>query len=399
MLYRTMKKTGDQLSVLGFGCMRLPDGTNRLDEQRSAKLIHSAIERGVNYIDTAYPYHMGQEEPFLGKIIDPALRKRIKLATKLPPASVRTAEDMDAILNNQLTRLKTDRIDYYMLHGVNDESWTKLYGLGVLDFMEKAKKDGRILNAGFSFHDEGDSFKKIVDAYDWQFCQIQYNYFDQVCQAGTEGLRYAAERGLGIFVMEPLRGGLLAGRIPKEVSAIWQSAPRKRTPAEWALRWVWNLPEVTMVLSGMNDEGQVEENTRIAGEALPGSLSAEELAVVEKAKQAYQRLLKIGCTGCRYCMPCPKGVDIPSCFDLYNRVVSFGEGKFDSQFKYAVHLGGVVAPKTAVASQCSRCGQCEKKCPQHLPIPESLVAVRKEFETVFYRFMRLYSRFFFSRIR
>ncbi len=399
MLTRTVRKTGDTLPILGFGCMRMPERNGRIDEERAERLIRSAVDKGVTYLDTAFPYHMGAAEPFLGKIMDAALRKRVKIATKLPPASVRTREDMDAVLNNQLARLKTDRIDYYLLHGIEEKSWAKFQALGALDFLDKARKDGRILNAGFSFHGGGDSFKGIVDAYDWQVCQIQYNYFDRDFQAGADGLAYAAGKGLGVMIMEPLRGGLLVNSVPREVSGIWGKAQKRRTPAEWALRWIWNHPEVTTVLSGMNAEAQLEENVRIASDAVPGHLTPRELEIVEEARTAYRRLLKIGCTGCRYCVPCPKGVEIPLCFDYYNRVVSFREAKLLNQQGYMLLLGGINTGKNAAASLCTRCGACEKKCPQHLPIRDHLEDVKKVFETPFYKIMSFFSRFFFTRIR
>ncbi len=379
MLYRKMEKTGDELSILGFGCMRLPqkNGKNnngRIDEERATKQIRYAIDNGVNYIDTAMPYHMGGSEPFLGRALADGYRERIKLATKLPPWSVRTKQDMDPIIKVQLSNLKTDRIDYYLLHGLDGSGWQKVKEFGMLEFLDKAKADGRIINAGFSFHGDRELFKEIIDAYDWEFCQIQYNFLDEQNQAGTEGLKYAGERGIGVVVMEPLRGGNLAKKIPLRVQDVWDRAEIKRTPAEWSLRWVWNHPEVTVVLSGMNEERHIEENIRIAGDAYPDSLSQEELDLVSKVKDTYRDLLKVGCTGCRYCMPCPSGVDIPACFELYNNVSMFGE-KFQAKLGYAWNMGG------SYASQCKDCGKCEKACPQHLPIPRLLKDVSKEFET------------------
>ena len=283
MLYRTVPKNRDQLSILGFGCMRLPSIKEGIDEERARKQILHAIDQGLNYIDTAYPYHLGKSEPFLGSILKDGYRDKVKLATKLPHWRVEKPEDMDRLFNSQLERLKTDRIDYYLIHGLEGESWPKMKGLGVLDFLDRIKRTGGALNTGFSFHGDPDDFKEIVDAYDWEICQIQYNYLDEKNQAGTEGLEYAASKNLGVIVMEPLRGGNLAGRIPKEVEAVWDEAEVKRTPAEWALRWVWNRPEVTCVLSGMNQEVHVEENLRIAGEVQPDSLTRDELQLVKKA--------------------------------------------------------------------------------------------------------------------
>ncbi len=400
MQYRTMKKTGDKLSVLGFGCMRLPEKNRKIDKKRAASQIYDAIDRGINYLDTAFPYHYGQSEPFIGEIIDSQRREKVKLATKLPPVSVRSRKDMDKILNAQLQRMKTDRIDYYMLHGIERESWNKFRQLDVLEFLDKAKSDGRIINAGFSFHGDIATFKEIIDSYDWHFCQIQYNFLDENMQAGKEGLDYAAAKEIGIIVMEPLRGGTLTGNIPNQVRKIWGEAKIQRSPAEWALRWTWNHPEVTVVLSGMNEEAHIDENIRVANEALPCTLGPDELVLFERVKQTYQELLEIGCTGCRYCMPCPEGVDIPMCFDLYNRVTFFEEVKLHNMLRYAMHLGGMgKKDERAFASQCVHCGECLEHCPQELPIPELLEKVDNEFETPLLRFFMLYARFFFARAR
>jgi hypothetical protein len=379
MLYRKMKKTGDELSILGFGCMRLPQKRGRIDEKRATRQIRFAIDQGVNYLDTAVPYHMGASEPFLGRALTDGYREKIKLATKLPPGSVKTREEMDRVLNGQLDRLKTDRIDYYLLHGLNGESWKKMKQLGACEFLDKAKSHGRICYAGFSFHGDIDAFKDIVDAYDWEFCQIQYNYLDENNQAGTEGLKYAASKGLGVIIMEPLRGGNLAGKVPPAVQAIWDNAEIKRSPAEWGLRWIWNHPEVTVVLSGMNREDHIEENLRIAGEAYPESLSDKELQLLSRVVDTYQGLMKAGCTGCRYCMPCPSGVDIPTCFEYYNSSHVFGD-KYVAKAMYLIRLGGVGGATASHASLCQECGECEEKCPQNLPIPDLLQDVAGYFE-------------------
>jgi predicted aldo/keto reductase-like oxidoreductase len=380
MLYRKVKKTGEELSVLGFGCMRVPQKRGRIDEKRATRQIRSAIDRGVNYLDTAMLYHLGANEPFLGRALRDGYRERINLATKLPPGAVKTRPDMDRLLDAQLDMLRTDRIDYYLLHGIDRESWNKIRELGALEFLDKAKEDGRIRYAGFSFHGDIDSFKEIVDAYDWEVCLIQYNYLDEHNQAGTEGLKYAAGKGLGVIIMEPLRGGNLTGRIPPAVQAIWDEADVKRSPAEWALRWIWNHPEVTVVLSGMNREDHIEENLRIADEAHPESLSDKELEIVNRAAETYRGLMKAGCTGCRYCMPCPAGVDIPTCFDIYNGAHIFGD-KQVARVLYLLRLGGVGdSGKAAYASMCEHCGTCEEVCPQHLPVQALLEDVAKDFE-------------------
>ncbi len=382
MLYRTMPKNRDELSLLGFGCMRLPikeDGT--IDEKRAMSQVRYSIDHGVNYVDTAWPYHMGQSEPFLGRALADGYREKVKVATKLPSWIVDNREDMDNFLNAQLEKLQTDHIDYYLVHGLAGELWDKMEALGVIDFLDKAKSDGRIINAGFSFHGPADDFKRIVDAYPWIFCQIQYNFMDEENQAGTGGLKYAASKDLGVIVMEPLLGGNLANRVPPEIEEIWNEASVKRTPAEWALRWVWNHPEVAVVLSGMNEEAQVEENLKTANKAYPNSLTEAELQLVKKVEQKYRQLTKIGCTGCQYCMPCPSGVNIPECFDIYNNLHMFGNVD-GAKFLYAIRMSGAFTDTEpgGFASMCIECGQCMEKCPQSLEIPDLLKAVAEELE-------------------
>ncbi len=381
MLYRTMPSNGDRLSILGFGCMRLPMAEGQIDEARGTCQIRHAIDEGVNYIDTAWPYHAGESEPFLGRVLSDGYREKVRLATKLPSFLVEIPADMDRFLDAQLYRLKTQRIDYYLLHSLTGPLWDHLERLGVLRFLDRAKEDGRITNAGFSFHGTPGDFERIADAYPWQFCQIQYNFLDEEYQAGTRGLEYAASRGLGVIVMEPLRGGNLAmPESPASVAAVWNEAPVKRTPAEWALRWVWNHPEVTVVLSGMNDEAHIKENLSIAGESLPGSLTAVELALVKRAAHKYKELMKVGCTGCGYCMPCPAGVAIPSCFEVYNKMYLSGNIP-EALALYAMRNSGILRKGVpSYASQCVECGQCLAKCPQNLPIPALLKQVEAELE-------------------
>jgi hypothetical protein len=290
-------------------------------------------------------------------------------------------EDMDRYLAAQLEKLGAGRIDYYLLHALNGASWDTLEELGVADFLHRAIDDGRIVNAGFSFHGLEEDFNRIVDAYPWTFCQIQYNFLDQRNQAGTAGLKYAAAKNLGVIVMEPLRGGNLGlATPPPAVEEIWDRATMRRTPAEWALRWVWNQPEVTVVLSGMNEETHIEENLSIADSAHPDTLTGEELELVERVGRTYQELMKVGCTGCGYCMPCPSDVWIPGCFETYNKLHMFGDAE-TVKFSYAIRMSGLLAdgaPK--YASQCVQCGECLDKCPQHIPIPEFLTKVAAEME-------------------
>jgi hypothetical protein len=375
MQYRTVPKNGDKLSALGFGTMRLPVKGRKIDEERAIKQIRYAIDNGVNYVDTAVPYHGGESENLLGKALLDGYREKVKVATKLPPFMLNKPEDMDKILSIQLRKLQTDHIDYYLLHALEAEAWEKLQSFNVLKFLEKAKADGKIVNTGFSFHGSRSTFKEIIDSNDWTMCQIQYNFLDENLQAGTEGLRYAASKNLAVMIMEPLRGGLLAGKLPKEVKQIYDNAQTARTAAEWGLRWVWNHPEVTVVLSGMNDEKQVEENIATCETALPGALTQEELSVVSKAAESYRRLMKVPCTGCGYCMPCPNGVNIPANFNIYNQYCMFDK-KLYTRGMYAVMLMGLMNGKPSDASLCRNCGECAKKCPQHIAIPKELKSVK-----------------------
>ena len=381
MLYRTVPKNGDELSILGFGCMRLPMTKERqIDEPRATRQVRDAIDRGVNYLDTAWPYHAGESENFLGRALTDGYRDKVKIATKLPSWMIKNREDMDTYLNAQLEKLQTDHIDYYLLHGLAGDQWDHLDSLGVTDFLDKAKGDGRIVNPGFSFHGVLGDFKRIVDVYPWIFCQIQYNYLDEKNQAGTEGLEYAASRDLGVVIMEPLRGGNLGlPTPPPDVDAIWQKADKKRTPVEWALRWVWNHPEVTVVLSGMNEEDHIQENLAIVQAALPNSLTEDELKLIEEAGRKYRTLMKVACTGCGYCMPCPSDVAIPRCFEVYNKMHMFGN-EVEAKFSYALSMGGAFSGIPSFASQCVRCEECLEKCPQHIEIPDILEIVAEEFE-------------------
>ena len=376
-----MPKTGDQISILGFGCMRLPMKDRQIDEPRAIGQVRSAIDQGVNYIDTAWPYHGGQSEPFVAKALQSGYRQRVKLATKLPSWMIQTRADMDKYLNAQLQRLATDHIDYYLLHSLQGGSWDTLHNLGALEFLDKAKKDGKIVNAGFSFHGMHDDFARIVDAYPWIFCQIQYNYLDEKNQAGTDGLEYAAKRGLGVVVMEPLRGGNLGLLTPPPaIASIWKEASTQRTPVEWALRWVWNRPEVTVVLSGMNDEAHIAENLKIASVAHPNSLGRKELELVDRVSETYRKLMRVPCTGCAYCTPCPSNVMIPSCFETFNKVGMFG-GLEESKFMYALrHSGMLSGTAPGFASLCTQCNTCLDKCPQHIQIPTMLAQVAAELE-------------------
>lgn len=380
MQYREMGKTGDKLSILGYGCMRYPQKNGRIDEERTERQIIQAIEQGVNYFDTAYIYHGGRSESILGKILSKGYRDKVKIATKLPPYMVHSPKDMESIMENQLKKLCTDHIDYYLVHALNDMGgWNRLKSLGIREFFEKAKKEGKLVHIGFSYHGDKEGFKAIVDDYPWDFCQIQYNYIDENVQAGKEGLEYAAAKGLGVVVMEPLRGGSLVGKMPREVQQIWDTSDTKRSSVEWALRWIWNHPEATVVLSGMNEETHIDENIRIAEDALPHSLTVDELSLYDSVKKVYGRLMKVGCTGCGYCMPCPAGVDIPSSFNYYNSKHLFNNKHLKIQ--YIAFTSGITGGKPSNASLCVNCGKCEKVCPQHIQIRQKLKEVSNEMES------------------
>lgn len=389
MLYRKYGKTNEQVSVLGFGCMRLPiigGDPTKIDEEKAIKMIRHAIDEGVNYVDTAYPYHGtgmakgGASEPFVAKALKDGYRERVKLATKLPSWLIKTRADMDKYLNEQLERLETDTIDFYLVHTLGSHTWPILKEAGITEFLDQAIKDGRIKHAGFSFHERVGLFKEIIDYYDWSFCQIQYNYLDEDYQAGKEGLEYAAKKGLGIAIMEPLRGGKLAENLPEEALHFFQQVDVKRTPAEWALRWVWNHPEVSVVLSGMTTIDQVTENIKVADEARANSLTAKELAIINQVKTLYKEKIKVNCTACAYCMPCPEGVNIPGCFTVYNDYSIFGgtsasETKDRYKFLYNFRIGS-----KAYASNCIECGKCETHCPQSIEIRKELKNVQELFE-------------------
>ena len=379
MLYRKLGRTDWDVSALGFGAMRLPmvgdpgplarfDASKPIDEEQCLRMVEYALDHGVNYFDTAFPYHGGKSEVILGRALKHR-RAEVLIATKLPTWEIKKPEDCDRILDTQLKRLDVDCIDVYLVHGLSRPLWRLAQKFNMLDFMEKARSDGRIREIGFSFHDDFKIFKEIVDGFDWAMCQIQFNYFDEHYQAGHAGLQYAAGKGIGVVIMEPLRGGKLTEKIPPAVREIWGASPIKRTPAEWALRWVWNHPEVSTVLSGMSSFSQVEENVRTADDAVPESLSTEELDTVRKVADTYREMLKIPCTGCGYCVPCPNGVNIPLNFNLYNDTFMFKDPEV-TQGLYHFMMG-----PEARASNCRECGECEERCPQQIEIMEALKKV------------------------
>lgn len=367
MLYRPL--AGESVSQLGFGAMRLPtrpDG--KIDQPVATRLIRSSIDAGLNYIDTAYVYHNGESEAAVGEALRDGWRNRVFVATKSPIWRIEAAADFPRILDEQLKRLETDHIDFYLLHSLGASSWDKCLKLDALAFCEKAKAQGKIRHFGFSFHDENPIFHRILEAYDWEFCQIQYNFLDRNYQAGTKGLDAAAARGTGVIVMEPLRGGNLAQNIPPAVQSLWDQAPQRRSAAEWALRWLWNQRDVALLLSGMGTQAQVDENLAVAASAGIWQLTQEELDLIDRVEQAYRTLIQVGCTACQYCMPCPHGVDIPRNFSHYNDFYMFNQS--------AVAKSGYQwVPTEARADRCTECGVCLDLCPQHIPIPEMLKKV------------------------
>jgi predicted aldo/keto reductase-like oxidoreductase len=366
MQYRTFGKLDWQVSALGFGCMRLPiqGGVHsNIDEPTATKMLHYAMDHGVNYIDTAYPYHGGNSELFVGRVLKNGYRENVRLATKLPCWKVEAGEDFDRFLNEQLEKLQTDHIDFYLLHALNEKNWSKVRDLGVLKWAEEAIADGRIGHIGFSFHDKYEVFQEIVDAYSgWTFCQIQHNYMDIENQAGTKGLKYAASRGLAVVIMEPILGGRLVNP-PPPIEDLWNTAAKKRLPADWALQWLWNQPEVSVVLSGMSTMQHVKENVASADVSGINTLTAEELSLIDKVRDRYQELCPIPCTGCEYCMPCPNGVNIPRNLETYNEGVMYD--KPDHARRAYTWMS-----EEERASACIQCRECEELCPQSIPISE-----------------------------
>jgi len=373
MQYRPYGKTGWKVSALGFGCMRLPRiEDEKIDEAEAERMLKYAIENGVNYLDTAYGYHHGESELFLGRVLKDGWREKVRLVTKLPCWHVNDAGDFDRLFNEQLEKLQTDHLDAYLLHALNKDSWEKVYHLGVLDWLRKLKSSGRIGAAGFSFHDSFEVFKSILDANDWDVCQIQYNYMNENDQAGTQGLKYAASLGVGMIIMEPLLGGKLAAP-PEAVQKIWEAGTRSISPAEWALQWLWSKPEVSIVLSGMSTMEQVVENVRSASRSGLGNLTKDELDLVERVRAAYEAIVPIPCTACEYCLPCPNGVLIPKNFEIFNEGVMYGD--FSGARREYEWLGKREG-ETALAEACQQCEDCETKCPQNILISQWMPYVR-----------------------
>ena len=375
MKYRTL--AGENVSVLGFGCMRFPTTSKNaedLDIEKSTAMLRYAAENGVNYFDTAYVYHGGKSESFIGEALKP-YRDKINFATKCPTWEVKCEEDFDRILTEQLERLQTDHIDFYLMHALDKDRFENIVlKFNLIDKINKAKAEGKIRHIGFSFHDDNAVFHQIMDDFDgWDMAQIQFNYLDDEHQATEEGLRYAGKRGVPVVVMEPLRGGALANP-PENVKAHMAKDGGRRSAAEWAFAYAADYPEVAVILSGMSNETQLEDNLRIFDRLAPGCLTDAEREQIKGFKQAYLSRMKVGCTGCSYCVPCPQDVRIPAIFRAYNEASMFDHPEaFRSRYAGMIENGGD-------ASRCVGCGRCEKLCPQHLPIPELLAKIDAEYK-------------------
>ncbi len=380
MQYRN-DRAGNALSVLGFGCMRFPRKGGSIDLAEAEREIMEAYRAGVNYYDTAYIY--GGSEAALGEILARnGIRDKVNIATKLPQYLVGSRAALDKYFNEQLSRLRTDHVDYYLMHHLTDISmWEKLKAVGAIPWLEEKKKSGAIRYVGFSYHGNQDGFLRILNDWNWDFCQIQYNYFDENAQAGVTGLKAAAEKGIPVVIMEPLRGGKLVNMLPQRAKEVMRQSGRGWSPAEWGFRWLYNQKEVTVVLSGMNSLEMVRENCRVASEAEIGHFTAEDADVIGKVTEEIRKSDRVGCTGCRYCMPCPKGVDIPGTFRCYNAM--FIESRGQGRIQYAQTVGLTREP--AFASQCVGCGRCEAHCPQQIPIREKLKEADRALRPLPYR--------------
>lgn len=383
MQYRTDRK-GNQLSILGYGCMRFVKKGSEIDLEKAEQELMYAIQNGVNYLDTAYVYP-GSEEA-VGKILAKNhCRDDIFLATKLPHYLIRSVAGAEKKFQEQLRRLQTEHFDYYLMHMLNDvKTWERLVQLGILGWIQEKKAAGQIRSIGFSYHGNTNNFRSLLDAYDWDFCQIQYNYLDEHSQAGRSGLSYAAEKGIPVVIMEPLRGGRLVNDLPARAKELISQSGQFATPAEMGLRWLWNQPEVTCVLSGMNSIEMVKENLCIADAARTGEFTEEQLRMIEQVKQEINKNMKVGCTGCGYCMPCPNKVDIPMAFHCYN--LKYTEGKRSGTWEYLQSTA--MRRETSSASQCIGCGKCERHCPQGIPIREKLKEAVRELEKPQYKVIK-----------
>ena len=377
-------KYGNPISVLGFGCMRFTQAGGKIDYKKAEYEIMTAFRNGVNYYDTAYVYP--GSEALLGQVLEAnRIRDKVYIATKLPHYLIKSIDGIERLFNEELRRLRTDHIDYYLMHMLTDlATWEKLCNLGIQDWLEDKKRSGAIRQVGFSYHGNTDNFCALVDAYNWDFCQIQYNYMDEHTQAGRRGLQYASSKGLPVIIMEPLRGGKLVNLLPQEAVALFDTYPKHYTPAQWAFRWLWNQPEVTCVLSGMNSEQMVLDNVQTASETHIGDLTADDEALLKNVAAAINSKTKVPCTACGYCTPCPAGVDIPGTFSAYNHI--FSENRRSAKHEY---MQCTAFRKTSTAaSNCIGCGKCEKHCPQGIEIRKHLKDAQRELEDPAYKLVR-----------
>jgi len=374
MLYRTNPKNGERLSQLGLGCMRLPRSGNRIDQEKATGIITAAIDNGINYFDSAYIYP-GSEAALGNALAAIGKRDEVNIGTKLPHYMCNKAKDFDTMFQKQLERLQTGWVDYYHLHMLsNTGAWDRLKSIGAEQWLEKKRTEGEIRNIGFSFHGGREDFLSLLDVYDWGFCLVQFNYLDEKNQAGLAGVKAAHEKGMAVFIMEPARGGLLANNLPSDAALAFRNVNDSRKPADWAFRWVLNHPEVTMMLSGMNSVEMVAENAATADDAKPGALTEDELAAYRGAVAALTKSVRVPCTKCGYCMPCPNGVDIPECFSCYNNSYMLGRMSGIAQY---MQVTGQTTPKRRDASKCNECGKCETLCPQKIQIPKELKRVKR----------------------
>ena len=379
MIYRANPRNQEQLSILGYGCLRFSRKGTGIDQAKAEQEMKIALAHGVNYFDTAYTY--GGSEVCLGKFLAKGYRDQVNIATKLPHYYIKKEEEIERYFREQLERLQTDHVEYYLMHMLNDiAAWERLQSLKITEWIADKKAQGQIQNIGFSFHGNTENFLKILEAYDWDFCQIQYNYMDEHSQAGRKGLKRAHEKGMAVIIMEPLRGGRLVQGLPKSAVKLLEREEPRRSPAGWGLRWLWNQPEVTVVLSGMNDSLQVEENVRIASQTEAGCMDSHELEVIEKVKAEINHCMRVPCTGCGYCMPCPGGVDIPGCFSAYN--TRYTDSWFQGMKAYVMCTTLKTNPTNA--SKCLKCGKCEQHCPQSIAIRSKLEQVKKHMENPLY---------------
>ena len=365
MQYRTFKKLDREVSLLGMGAMRLPETEDgQINEPEAIDIIRSAIDAGINYVDTAFGYHNGKSEGLVGKALRDGYREKVLLADKMPIWLAKDEEHMKEMFQTQLERLDTDYIDMYLVHSVNKPNWKRIKKLNLMPFLEEMKAAGKIKHIGFSFHDSYELFEEVLDSYPWEFCQIQLNYMDKDIQAGVKGLKLAAEKGLSVIIMEPLKGGKLTTGIPPTVQELWNNAPVKRTPAEWGFKWLANMPEVTLILSGMSSREQLQQNIATVSAADLNVLSDEERELIDKVSDEYNRLIKYSCTGCEYCLPCPQKLKIPDLIDTLNEWNIYGQNPA-TKMEYIEWV-----PEGRHASDCISCKACEKKCPQGLPVAQ-----------------------------